>query len=128
MERVTRAREAANESQDPDAGKEVTQFESDGKNVPCSSLNNPRCLSRKQNRCCGEKHEPKRNDWESISAFGKGGRNERKDCAPTCAPEVKTGKRDGKYVSGAADLACVLLFGMTMSELIESEDSPGSRQ
>lgn len=127
MERLTPKREAGARTTGAEDGKEIAQFESDGKNVPCASLNNPRCLSRKHNRCCGEKHEPKRNDWESISASVNGGRNERKDCASTCAPKARCGKRDGKYVSGAADLACVLLFGQTMSELIESEENSGSR-
>jgi hypothetical protein len=127
LERLTPTEEARAHTPDTEVGKEIIECDSHGKNVPCGSPSNSHCLSRKQNGCCGEKHEPKRNEWESISGFGEGGRKERKDCTSSCSRNGKNRKRDGKYVSGAAELACVLLFGHTMSELLESEESSGSR-
>lgn len=128
MERLTRTKETAPQSSDIEIGKEITEFESDDKNVRCVSPVNSHCLNRKQNGCCGEEHEPNRNVRELFSDIGKDGREERKDCASPCAPSGKNRERDRKYVSGAAELACALLFGHTMSELLESEESSGSRQ
>ena len=127
LERLTRTKEAIAQSVDREVGKENTELGNGGKNVPCASPANSHCLSRKENGCCGDEHKPNRNDWESLSGFGDSGRKERKDCTSSCARNGKNRRGDGKYVSGAAELACVLLFGHTMSELLESEESSGSK-
>jgi hypothetical protein len=127
LERLTRTEETNDHTTGTEVGKEITQCDTYGKNVPCGPPSNSHCLNRKQNGCCGEKHIPKRNDWESISGFERGGRKERKDRTSSCSRNGKNCKPDGKYVSGAAELACVLLFGHTMSELLESEESSGSK-
>jgi hypothetical protein len=126
LERMTGTEEATSQSSDAEVGKEITGFENNGKNGRCASPANSHCMNRKEKGCRGEKHEPHRNDWELFSDSGGVGRKERKDCTPPRARSGMNRKPHGKHVSGAAELACVLLFGHTMTELLESEESSGS--
>lgn len=128
MERLTRKDKTATESCETEVGKKITQNESDGKTVPCASTANSHCLSRKANGCCGEHGSSNRNSRESISGSSGSGKNNRKHCTSSCARKDSKRKPDGEYVSGATELACVLLFGHTMTELLDTEESPGSKR
>jgi len=127
LERLTRKRETAGESPEAEAGKEITRFDSAGKFLPCASAAGARCLSGKLRGCRGDEENPDRNNLELFSAFSGGGKNDRKDCTSSCGRKGSTGRGDGKYVSGAAELACVLLFGHTLSELTGTDISPESK-
>jgi hypothetical protein len=127
LERLTRTGETATRPPEAEVGKDVTRSQTDGKILPCSSPADSHCLGRKTNGCCGDGGSSKRNVRESISGSSASGKNGRKDCASSCSREAAKGGRDGEYVSGAADLACVLLFGHTVKELLQDEDSPGDR-
>jgi len=127
LERLTRTRAVAKKSLDKEVGKEVPGSDSGSKFVRCASPASSHCLSRKPNGCCGGEGRSNRNNPESISGFSSGGKKDRKDCTPSCARKGNARKHDGKYVSAAAELACVLLFGHTMSELLDSEETSGSK-
>jgi hypothetical protein len=46
--------------------------------------------------------------------------------AESVSARVTGGKKSRKHLSGAADLACILLFGHTAAELLEADDTAGS--
>lgn len=128
MERLTRTKAAAKKSLDREVGKNVTGNDNGGKFVPCASPANSHCLSREPNGCCDGDGKSDRDNPESISGLSCSGKKDRKNCASSGSRKCNTRKHDEKYVSGAAELACVLLFGHTMSELIDSEETSGSKQ
>jgi hypothetical protein len=127
LERLTRLKATASELLKAQVGEEVKEYNNDGKHVRCASPADPHCLSRRRNGCCGDLVEPNSSERESISASGKNGRKSRKQSSHTGTRKAGTHRRDGIYVSGAAELACVLLFGHTLKELLDSDPSDRSR-
>ena len=127
MERLTGADLTSSDSQEMETGKERTLCGKDGNNTGCPSPAHSPCLNRKRGGCCGERPEANRIHWESVSAFAGDGRNDRNESTSTDRRGSSPDGRDREHISGAAELACVLLFGHTMTELLESRHSPRSK-
>jgi hypothetical protein len=127
LERLTRPKPTSSESLERQAGEQVQEYNNDGKYGRCGSPAGSHCLSRRRNGCCGHLIEPNSSERESISAPGESGRESRKESSRTGGRNGGNYKRDWRHVSGAAELACVLLFGHTMSELLDSDPSHRSR-
>ena len=100
----------------------LTRTRNDGKFVRCASPLNSHCLNRKGHGCCGDQMSSFATARESISASETSGRKGRKESTPAESRKGDSRRRQGRFVSAAEELACVLLFGHSMSELLESDD------
>lgn len=101
MERLTRSKQGAAGAVGPEADVPVTACDN-GSFVPCAP------------------------SAESISACAGRGGKDAEDCARRDARKDRFGNAYGRNFSAAEELACVLLFGHTMSELVDAEEISGS--
>ena len=127
MERLTGSEATSSEAPNTQVGEEVQECTNEGKYIRCASPADSRCLSGRLNGCCDHLIEPNSKEWESLSASRTSGRKSRKESSQTGVRKAGTCERDRRPVSAAADLACVLLFGHMMNELLDSDPSHRSR-